>query len=170
MSLWQRMRASLARGIPTRDVLAAHPALRPVARHLLDPGLWRMRHEAVARGVAVGIFWAFAVPLGQVLFAAAHCVWWRGNIPVAAAVTFITNPFTVGFWLWLAYGVGSRIVDAPAPLRRADGATTWQWLQSVGEPALLGMAIFAVSGALLGYLAVKLGWRLRIAWKRRARR
>jgi hypothetical protein len=26
--------------------------------------------------------------------------------PVAAAMTMLTNPLTVGFWLWLAYQLG----------------------------------------------------------------
>lgn len=170
MGVFRKLRMAISRAMPDRTVLAGHPALRPVAQHLLDPALWRMRHEAVARGVAVGLFWAFALPFAQVLAAAAHCVWWRANIPVAAAATFITNPFTLGFWLWLAYGTGRQVIDAPPPLRRSEGATLWEWMQSIGEPTLLGMAIFSVVGALLGYLLVKLGWRLRVLWRRRSRR
>jgi hypothetical protein len=44
------------------------------------------------------------------------------------------------------------------------------WLTEFGWPTLLGMVLFAVGGATLGYVAVKLAWRLRIALKRRARR
>jgi hypothetical protein len=51
--------------IPRREILAAHPWLRPVAGRLLDPQLWRLQHESVARGVAVGIFWAFVLPVAQ---------------------------------------------------------------------------------------------------------
>jgi hypothetical protein len=36
-------------------------------------------HEAVGRGVAVGIFWAFVIPVGQIIAAVAHCVWWRAK-------------------------------------------------------------------------------------------
>jgi uncharacterized protein (DUF2062 family) len=43
------------------------------------------------------------------------------------------------------------------------------WFTSFGAPALLGMGIFALGGALIGYLGVKLVWRLRIALKRRNR-
>src|SRR5665647_3320650 len=44
-----------------RETLAAHPWLKPVAHRLLEPGLWHVQHEAVARGVAIGLFWAFAL-------------------------------------------------------------------------------------------------------------
>ena len=163
---WEdRLRASL----PTREVLAAHPWLKPVAHRLLDPQLWRLQHEAVARGVAIGIFWAFAIPVAQFVLAAAHSVWWRGNIAVAAGMTLITNPLTVGFWLWLAYQVGSLVLVAPPPAPVAESAGVLTWLASVGAPTLLGMGIFAVCGAATGYISVKLAWRVRIWFKRRNR-
>ena len=160
-----RLKAS----VPTREALAAHPWLKPVAHRVLDPQLWRLQHEAVARGAAIGIFWAFALPFAQIVAAAAHSVWWRANIPVAAGITFITNPFTVGFWLWLAYQVGSLLLDAPPPVRISDGVGVVAWLASFGGPAILGMGLFAVLGSTTGYLLVKLAWRLRVWFKRRRR-
>ena len=155
--------------LPSPEYLAAHPWLKPLAHRLIDPALWRVQHEAVARGVAIGIFWAFAVPFAQLVFAAAHCVWWRGNILVAAGVTLITNPFTVGFWLWLAYQLGSVVLDAPPPAPIADSPGIMAWLATFGGPAILGMGLFATVGAALGYLVVKLVWRMRIWFKRRHR-
>jgi uncharacterized protein len=160
-----RLKAS----VPTREVLAQNRWLKPVAHRLLEPQLWRLQHEAVARGVAIGIFWAFALPFAQTVAAAAHSVWWRANIPVAAGITFITNPFTVGFWLWLAYQVGDLLLDAPPPIRISEGAGIVAWAASFGGPAILGMGIFAVLGSITGYLLVKLGWRVRIWFKRRRR-
>jgi uncharacterized protein (DUF2062 family) len=159
----------LKKTLPSRESLAAHPWLKPVAHRVLDRQLWRLQHEAVARGVAIGIFWAFAIPLAQFAAATANCVWWRANIPVAAGMTLATNPFTIGFWLWLAYQLGSLVLDAPPPVALAEGAGLMAWLTSFGAPALLGMGIFALAGALIGYLGVKLVWRLRIALKRRRR-
>lgn len=162
----QRFRQSL----PKREELAQQPWLAPIADRILDRKLWTAQHESVARGVAIGTFWAFVIPFAQIIFAAAHCVWWRANIPVAAAITFITNPLTVGFWLYLAYQVGSVFIDAPPPAKLSDGGGLLQWLGSIGWPAVLGMGIFAVGGALTGYLLVKLGWRLNLWRKKRIRR
>ena len=163
-------KARLAESLPNRDTLSVHPWLQPVASRLLQPQLWRFQHEAVARGVAVGTFWAFVMPIAQMVAAAAHCTVWRANIPVAAAMTVVTNPLTIGFWLWLAYQTGALVLGAPAgsALPAGDGAPTW--LAEFGWPTVLGMGIFAVGGAALGYLGVKLVWRLRVWLKRRARR
>ena len=160
--LFSRLHSAL----PDRESLAGHPWLKPVGHRLLDPQLWRLQHEAVARGVAIGIFWAFAVPVAQFALATLNCIWWRANIPVAAGMTLATNPFTIGFWLWLAYRVGSLVLDAPPPVPLADGAGLLAWVGSFGAPTILGMGIFALCGALTGYLVVKLAWRMRINVKR----
>jgi len=156
--------------LPSRDALAAHPWLRPVAGRLLDPQLWRLQHEAVARGVAVGIFWAFVIPVGQVVVAAAHCSWWRANVPVAAAMTMLTNPLTIGFWLWLAYQLGAQVLGQPLLANAQHIAGASAWLADDGWPTVLGMGLFAVGGSGAGYLGVKLIWRLRLWLKRRSRR
>jgi uncharacterized protein len=155
--------------VPTPEALAVHPWLKPVASKLLDPQLWRLQHESVARGVAVGTFWAFVIPFGQIVAAAAHCVWWRANIPVAAAITLVTNPLTIGFWLWLAYQLGVLVLGEPVALAAPAGDGVLGWLAEFGWPTVLGMGIFAVGGAVLGYLLVKLVWRLRTNLKRRIR-
>jgi hypothetical protein len=155
--------------VPTRHELAASRWLKPVSAQILDPQLWRLNHEAVARGVAIGIFWAFAIPLAQFVAATAHAVWWRANIPVAASTTLITNPFTIGFWWYLAYRVGSLLLGK-APLEpMAEGASRLAWLAGLGGPALLGMGLFAVGGAVIGYLLVKIIWRVYTWSKRRYR-
>ena len=156
--------------VPHRDALIAHPWLKPFADRLSAPHLWGLQQEPVARGVAVGIFWAFVIPVAQSVVAVVHCTWWRANIPVAAAMTMVTNPLTISFWLWLAYQVGTDLLGAPAMEPHAAVAGALGWLSRYGWPTLLGMGLFAVGGAALGYCSVKLGWRLRIWFKRRARR
>lgn len=175
---WATFRHQIRASLPTQDDLARHRWLRPIASRLYDPVLWKLKAEPVARGVAIGIFWAFAVPVAQILFAAAHCVWWRAHIPVAAGVTLITNPLTVGGWLWLAYQLGKWLVPGSAALAiTPDGAVGWwAWIGSIGAPTLIGMATFAVGGAALGYVLARavghgLGrWRLQAARDRRRQR
>ena len=154
---------------PSRETLASSRWLKPLADHIHDPRLWHFDHESVARGVAIGLFWAFAIPVAQIILAAAHSVWWRANIPVAAGMTLITNPLTVGFWLWLAYQLGSTVLGSATVAPMADGAGITQWLTTFGGPALLGMGIFAVAGGVTGYLIVHLVWRLHMWLKRQQR-
>lgn len=170
----QRLRMRVRATIPSHAELAQIRWLRPLAHHLADPGLWHARPEAMARGLAIGLFWAFVLPFAQIVFAAAHCVWWRGNIPIAAAATLITNPVTIGGWLYLAYQVGSSLIGdtggAPVPAYvAADGL--FATLQALGWPTVLGMAIFATVGSVGGYALMRLGSRAWLYWRmaRRAR-
>ena len=162
----------LRNAVPTRTALAGHPWLKPIAHHVLDPKLWRMHHEAVARGAGIGVFWAFVLPAGQILVAAANSVWWRANIPVAVGMTLITNPFTIGFWLWLAYKAGSLVLDAPPPLpirQITQSGGIADYLSSIGAPAILGMGMFAVGGSVAAYALVKIVWHLQFWLKQKNR-
>ncbi|MEJ7932127.1 DUF2062 domain-containing protein [Ramlibacter sp. AN1015] len=164
------MRHSLGRRLPERKALAGHPMLRPVAKHVLAPWLWHLQHESVARGVAIGVFWAFVMPLGQIPLAAAHCIWWRANIPVSVLATLVTNPLTLGFWLWAAYRLGTVFVTAPPLVMPRQGTSLLEWLQAVGTPVFIGMGLFAVLGSIGAYALVKLAWRLRVVLHLRQRR
>lgn len=167
------IRGMWGKWLPGKEFLAKHPWLNPIADKLLNRQLWRMQHEAVARGVAVGLFWAFATPVAQVLIAAVHCVWWRANLPLAALMTMVTNPLTIGFWLWLAYRLGSVVLDEPVQAGITYSALPAQWLAEYAWPAVVGMGMFAIGFSVAGYIGVKLCWRLHTTarwWHRRLAR
>lgn len=156
----------LVAALPSRAALAAHPWLKPFAGRLLDPQLWQLQHEAVARGVAVGVFWAFAMPVAQMVVAVVHCIWWRANIPLAISMTLVTNPLTIGPWLWLAYQLGVLLLGETLADSGWQGFAALTWLAEFGLPIMLGMGIFAVAGAAAGYLGIKLALCLqRTLWK-----
>jgi uncharacterized protein (DUF2062 family) len=155
--------------LPSRDQLVQQAWLKPWASELRSPVLWRFQHEAVARGVAVGLLWAFLIPLAQMVVAVVHCVWWRAHIPTAAAMTMVTNPFTIGFWLWLAYQTGSFILGIQNPAPTSWDQWTWDLLWSYGGPIMLGMALFAVGTSALGYGMVLGVWRFKVWMKRQLR-
>ena len=81
-------------------------------------------------------------------------------------MTMLTNPLTFGFWLWLAYPVGNLILAGSMP---AESLLISGWnhnLKEVGGSVVVGMGIFGVGGAVLGYLLVKLSWHLRVVLRR----
>jgi len=82
----------------------------------------------------------------------------------------VTNPLTIGFWLWLAFQMGTLVLGEPISPVTPTGDGALSWLAEFGWPTVVGMGIFAIGGAASGYVGVKLIWRLRIWLKRRARR
>ena len=84
-----------------QPVRRAHPAVGPVALH---PPLGAAR---VFAGLFVGIF--LMIPGLQIVGAALLSIPMRANIPIAAAMTFLTNPATTPFFLLASLEVGNRL-------------------------------------------------------------
>ena len=164
----------IRRHMPTREEMAANRYLKPIAHRFLSPELWRFTRRSVPRGVALGLFAAFIVPLGQIFLAAFLALPARANVPLSALVTFVTNPFTLPFWLVVANRVGETTLNIDATLGAgagslaADGGALARWLE-VGGVTAFGFLVLAVVSAAVGYLAAGFGWRFIVARRRRKR-
>ena len=160
--------------IPKREALARNPYMEPIAHRFLSPELWRFTRRSVPRGVALGLFAAFIVPIGQIFLAAFLAPFARANMPLAAAVTFVTNPFTLPFWLVVANRVGNftLAIDAATTGVANEGLESGQfaWLAELWQLAgvtAFGFVVLAVLSASLGYLLSVWVWRLKVSRRRR---
>jgi hypothetical protein len=165
-SLIQRLRA-LA---PSRAQLEAKPWLRGLAPYLANPKLWHWSRRGVAAGMAIGLFIGLAIPVAQILLAAAAAVVLRANVAVAAAGTLVTNPLTIPPIYYAAYQLGAWSTGAPVPasFSLADPAMFWENLGAIGMPLFAGLGIAASVAAVAGYLLISQAWAWRVAAKRRA--
>lgn len=166
----------IRRNMPTREALEGNRFTRHLAKR---QELWRFTRRSVPRGVAVGLLVGiFAlIPGIQIIGAALLCVPGRGNIPIAVAMTFLSNPATtpliliasaaIGGWLGFQVDVGTvyAMIDRGASL----GEWT-SWFFSDAAPAVLaGLAVFAVVAAAVGYLLAAVIWRPIVARRRKQR-
>ena len=126
-------------------------------------------------GMFIGVF--LMLPGIQMIAAAAMAVPIRANIPMAAAVTWISNPLTTPAFLIAGLEVGSLFgfptdIETLTQLVR-EGATIREWtawVVSDAAPAMLfGLFVIALVLALVAYGVSLVGWRLWIArrWKHR---
>lgn len=162
--------------IPTREVMERNRFIRPFA---MRPELWRLHRRSVPRGVAIGLFIGFLllVPGLQIVGAALLCVPFRGNIPIAAAMTFLSNPFTTpliiaaALWIGSSFGFHADIATFQALVAKSAGLGEWaSWLVSDAAPSLLfGLFVIASGLAVAGYIAAVIGWRIFTGAKRRSR-
>ena len=166
-----------------RDDLLAKPWLAPFRRWLSHPNLWHLNRRSVAGAVAIGLFAGLIPGPLQMLGALLLAVPLRRNIPVALAMTLYTNPFTIVPLYLLAYGYGrlllgarwdSQVVPFEWDWSNLAGSIEglWHWTLGLGPPLGVGLVALALTLAVIGYLAVDLGWRAYVAasWRRRARR
>ncbi|WP_324262855.1 DUF2062 domain-containing protein [Altererythrobacter sp. H2] len=165
--------------MPSREDMAQNKYLRPIAHRFLSPELWRFTRRSVPRGIALGLFAAFIIPVGQIFLAAFLALPTRANVPLSALSTFITNPFTLPFWLIVANKVGAFVL-------KVDAATTevlndvmvhggWSMVFEAVEVAgvtAFGFIVLAVLSASIGYVLASVGWRVIVSgkWTRRLKR
>ena len=169
----------LAKNAPRREDLAESRLLRPFAGRVLRSDLWRFTRRSVPRAVGLGLFVGIflMIPGLQIIGAALISVPFRANIPVAAAMTFLSNPATTPFILLASIGVGNTLgfrADTAtfyALYERGAGAGEWLvWLASDAAPAMVvGLGLISAVSAVLGYFLSKWGWRWWTGrkWRRR---
>lgn len=171
----------LRKYVPTREQMAENKYLKPIAHRFLSPELWRFTRRSVPRGVALGLFAGFIIPLGQVFVAAFLALPARANVPLAALVTFVTNPFTFPFWAVVANRVGTFILKidtaatgGAAQAEMASGRWTWfvAMFEGVGVTFLVtifGFIVLSVVTAAIGYVLSGMIWRVMVGRRRNRR-
>ena len=174
----ERLTAWTQANLPTREQMEKSRVIRPFAHRVLRSELWRFTRRSVPRGVALGMLVGIVVPVAQILFASLLCLTVRANVPVAALVTFVTNPITTPLIWAFSYEVGSKLLRWDAMIyanpidsffQVTDFWTLLGWFTAQGKVLALGLFVVATVSAAVSYLATSFGWRWWIARKRRAR-
>ncbi|WP_129793096.1 DUF2062 domain-containing protein [Sphingosinicella sp. CPCC 101087] len=154
-----------------RDAILRSRWIRPFAHLFGHPSLWHLNRRSVPRALAVGLFAAFALPLGQFLLAALLAVPLRANVPLAAAATLVTNPLTFSPIYFGAYKLGSFL------LHHSPGEDVDEMAQHLGAmlisasgPTALGLLVFALAAAAAGFCAGAAWWRYRLVKRWRSSR
>lgn len=161
----------LKRFLPDHRVIREHKHLRWFGSRLHDPNLWHLNRKSVPGAFSVGLFMAFVPVPFQMVLASAAAIVFRVNLPVSAALVWITNPFTMAPIFFLAYKTGSLILNEP-PLD-ISFELTLEWMTTqlgdIWQPFLLGCLLFGTLSALIGNLVVRSFWRLQVRknWKLR---
>lgn len=176
-TLLSRLSRWLHRQMPTHEQLEANRFTAPFARR---QELFRFTRRSVPRGVAVGLLVGiFAlIPGVQIAGAALMCVPFRGNVPLAAAMTFLSNPATTplilaaSLWIGNSLGYHADLSTFYALYRDGADLADWtRWLLSDAAPALVvGLFVMSTVAAALGYVLAVWFWRFWIGRKHMARR
>lgn len=173
-------RRFMKRHAPSRDEVLESRWLRPFGSRIRQSDLWRFTRRSVPRGVAVGLFVGIflMIPGLQIIGAALASAPFRANIPIAAAMTFLSNPATTPLFLVAAIAVGNQLgfradLAAYNQLRESEaGMGEWTaWLLSDAAPSLIcGLTIIGLIFAFVGYVIALVVWRWWVGHKWSQRR
>ncbi|MDK2761652.1 MAG: DUF2062 domain-containing protein [Sphingopyxis sp.] len=171
---------------PTREELLESRFIKPFAHRVAHSHLWRFTRTSVRRGTALGLFVGifFLIPGVQILGVALLALPFRANIPIGAAMTFLSNPLTTPLILaasvWLGnmlFGLDTHMSDLY--ILYDEGASFvewWRWLTDNAGPTLLGgvagLFVISVASAIIGYILASLFWDnwIRLRWRRKIRK
>jgi len=180
-------RKFLRRFLPNANKVKHYRLLAWMGSSLHHPSLWHVSREGIARGAAIGLFFGFLVPVGQIPLAAAFAFVLHANLPMAVVATFVTNTLTLAPIYYFAYHLGLFITGgdqaaAPIDLESFDAnrnqAVGWfaswsDYLMRLGKPLMFGLFVLASSSATMSYFGISWLWRVltlrerRRGWRRK---
>ena len=165
----------IRRNSPTREELLESRFIKPFAHRVAHSHLWRFTRTSVRRGTALGLFVGifFLIPGVQIVGVALLALPCRANIPIGAAMTFLSNPATTPLIIAASVWIGSYVFGLPGAssslmaLWNNDASLSewFRWFLSDAAPALIvGLFIISFISAIVGYFLSSILWD---AWVRR---
>lgn len=163
-------RRIIKRYLPDHGKLREHPHLRRFGARLQDGNLWHLNRRSVSGAVAVGLFCALLPLPFQMIIAAGFAIWWRVNLPISVVLVWLTNPLTMPPVWYVTYRLGALMLNQPPRDLNFELSVHSMILnmQGVWKPLLLGSVVSGVVLAIVGFLLVRLAWRISIISQRRA--
>lgn len=148
-----------------------HWYLRVFGDRVADPRLWSLNRHSITRACGAGLAIAF-IPLPvHTIGAVLAALYWRLNLPVLLASTWVVNPLTVVPVYYAAYRLGTLLLHHR--VHNFAFQLSWRWLEHglgpLWKPFLLGCLVSALCFGLLGRWGLELAWRLHVRRKYRRR-
>ncbi|MBN9287437.1 MAG: hypothetical protein BGO43_01785 [Gammaproteobacteria bacterium 39-13] len=138
-----------------------------------DPNFWHLNRHSVATAFSIGLFLSYMPFPGHMILAALLAIVLRANLPLSVSMVWVSNPFTIPPMYYAAYKLGAYLLSVPPEKFRIELSTHWLFheLKHYYEPLLLGCFISGAILAILGYVGIRLYWRLHVvhAWRKRAK-
>lgn len=166
--------------LPSHDAVRQNRWMRVFGAYLQHHNLWHLHRRSVSGGVAIGMFCGLIPGPLQMIGAALLAVLFRVNLPVSLFTTLYTNPFTIVPLYIAAYELGALVTGQSHAVTAASFVLpemAWDnwfsaiivWAGAMGKPFAIGLPLLAVLLSLLGYVFVRVGWRLWVIWQWRKR-
>ncbi len=128
------------------------------------PNLLQINHHSVSITVFIGIFAAFLPIPGQTILAIIMSICSRANVPIAALIVWLSNPFTIAPMIYLSYRLGSSLTYME--LIDFSVIANWEWFSIVGSkifiPLMIGGVILGLICGILSNFLVLQAWRFKL--------
>lgn len=155
------------------ETIKQQKGLGILAERLSNPCLWHLNRRSVAGAFAIGLFVMWLPIPFQTVVAAFCAILWRVNMPISAALVFISNPITMLPMYYGAYLVAAKLMGIET-IDFSGEMSSWQWwkdeFSTIGWPLTLGVSLMAVLCSLLGYWGIRLFWSWNVRYRAHKRK
>jgi len=128
-------------------------------KYNLPRAYFNINRKMVTRGVFVGLFWGFIPMPMQMLAVVATTPFIRFNVPIAIAMVWLSNPFTMPPMYYIEYLTGNFILGHE---NIKDIELTLEWFSAnIGDifiPLYVGTAFYSIVVSTLIYFVLNWLW------------
>lgn len=150
--------------LPDPHKIREHKSLKMFGTLLHEPNLWHLNRKSVSLAFAVGLFCAWVPVPFQMVLAAAAAILVHSNLPISVGLVWISNPFTMPPLFYFAYKLGAWMLGTPETVFSFE--PSFEWIQtemlSIWKPFLTGCFTMAMVSATVGFVSIRLAWRLSV--------
>lgn len=151
---FERGKIKVKKKLPDQSRVKSSKAHSLFGGTLLRKELWSFQVEPLARGLALGLFVAFTPTMGlQMLLACFLILFFPGNLPIALAACWITNPLTAAPIYYMEYKVGKWLIDlfGVSASETIGDVSHIAGIYDVAGAMWAGSVIIGITSAILGY-------------------
>ncbi|NKB37155.1 MAG: DUF2062 domain-containing protein [Gammaproteobacteria bacterium] len=153
--------------LPEHHEFRQHRQLGKLGSILHDPNIFHLNRHSAAGGIAIGLFLAFMPVPGQTFLAALLAIYFHVNLPLAVMFVFVSNPLTIPPLFYICYRTGAFILQKQP--RKLNFELSLDWFSGViyeiWDALLLGCLLLGTLSAVIGYVTIRLVWRIAIVRK-----
>jgi len=130
-----------------------------IKKSKVPPEFLSTNRKMLSKGVFIGLFIAFIPMPMQMAAVLAVMPFTRFNVPIALAMCWLSNPFTMPPMYYMEYLTGSFFLGSEV----ASVEMTLDWFSSnIGKifvPLYVGTAFYSILGSIGGYYLVNYFWK-----------
>ncbi|MDF1874447.1 DUF2062 domain-containing protein [Sulfurimonas sp. SAG-AH-194-I05] len=137
-----------------------HPKLDAfIKKYKIPKEYLSSNRKMVSKAVFLGLFIAFIPMPMQMLAVLAFMPFFKFNVPIALAMCWLSNPFTMPPMYYMEYMTGAFVLGTEiAPVEM-----TLEWfsenIDAIFIPLYFGTFLYSVIGSVSGYLLVNYFWK-----------
>ncbi len=130
-----------------------------IKKSKVPPEFLSTNRRMVSRGVLLGIFIAFIPMPMQMAAVLLFMPFFRFNVPIAIAMCWLSNPFTMPPMYYIEYLTGSFFLGTK--IENVEMSLSWfsDNFNNIFIPLYTGTLFYSVVGSLLAYWAVNYFWK-----------